>query len=584
MGWSYSFDPISKEDKHLRRLALDRYALIGFASSFAPLIAALLVRGVLALLAYYNARSNPDAQGGRYAEIPTSPAIKAQRFTTQGKLAASWRKLVWWMQDDVQVAGTSWGQKGDWLVGSIWTVWLLSLSVIGTGTDYFHLTKRFGMIAISQFPMQYILALKPFNLAGFAFATSHEEVNRYHRLLGRIVYGLVLLHMAFYLAYFLYANIVLKKLAEPIVFWGVLAAILFSSLMGTTMRAIRDFSYRIFFLVHLVAAVAIPILIFFHAHHAQRYVLIIPLVLFGADVGYRRFSGLTRQSTVEAIPGTNLLKLTVHMPKDKLEAYKAVPGSHVYLSLPSEARGVEKARGNPALLFECLFNPFTVAAVTEENQSLVLVVRTNSGPMTTALSRLSESQSTRDTQLTIDGPYGSMKHHLPSLLASGANRILLIAGGVGATFITPLYAHLAEALPMARIQMIWAMRTAGEATWTVTTTEKSLLEDPRLQLYLTSDIASTESTSQADAADDAEIELRPMNSSRHGRQGLAAQHNRRRPDLQKLIDDAFTLTREETVAVIVCGPESMAQDARRHIRPWVMKGRSVWWHSETFAW
>lgn len=583
MAWSYTFDPISKEDKHLRRLALDRYALIAFTSSFAPLLAALVVRGVLYLVASYNARTSPDTQG-RYAEIPTSPAIKAQRLTPQGKLAASWRKFVWWMQDDIQIAGTSWGQKGDWIVGSVWTAWLLSLSVIGTGTDYFHLTKRFGIIAVSQFPMQYILALKPLNLASFAFATSHEQVNRYHRLLGRIVYALVLLHMAFYLAYFLYAGIVVKKLVEPIVFWGVLAAVLFSGLMGTTMRVIRDFSYRIFFIVHLVAAFAIPVLIFFHAHHAQRYIVVFPLAIFVADLAYRQLTTLKRQSTIEAIPGTSLLKLTVHMPKNKLEAFKAVPGSHVYLSLPPDSRRVEENRGNPSLIFECLFNPFTVAAVTEEGQSLVLVVRVNSGPMTTALSRISESNSTRDTPLAIEGPYGSMKHYLPSLMASGANRILLIAGGVGATFITPLYAHLAEALPLARIQMVWAVRTAGEATWTVTTTAKSLLEDPRLQLYLTGDITSDQASSEAEAAGNGAIELRPMNSSRSSRQDITAHHNRRRPDLQKLIDDAFSLTREETVAVIVCGPESMAQDARRHIRPWVMKGRSVWWHSETFAW
>lgn len=562
MGWPYTFAPISKEEKHLRRISLDRYAFIAFASSFAPLILSLLVRLVLIGIAYFRSSNSQ-----RYTEIPTSPAIKAQRTTSKTYLISSTlRKLSWWLGDEVIFFGSSWGRKEEWILGSAWTAWLLTLCVVGTGTDYFHLTKRFGIIAVSQMPMQYLLALKPLNPAAFAFASSHEQVNRYHRLLGRIVYFLFVLHMTFYVSYFLWGGILFKKLAEPVVFMGLIAGISFHSLAGTTLRAIRDFSYRLFFITHLLMAFGIPMMVFFHAEHARWYLTITPLLVFCADLVFRQVSTVTTSTSIEAIPGTSLVKITAPLPATKLAAFRSVPGSHVYLKIPSESR----PKHIPSYLFEFLFNPFTVAAASEDSNAITLVARANSGPMTSALSSLAESRRTGGIPLCIEGPYGSMKHHLSSLLNSGSSHVLLIAGGVGATFITPLYAHLSETMPMARIQMAWAIRNAGDATWPVSTTAKSLLEDSRLQVYLTG--------------------LGPDSGASDGQDGVEmsdvrrANRNRRRPDLKKLIDGAFGSTRESTVAVIVCGPPGMAKDVRAHVRPWVMKGRSVWYHSEVFAW
>lgn len=565
MGWPYTFAPISKEEKHQRRISLDRYAFIAFASSFAPLILSLLVRLVLIGTAYF--RSSTSQQQQRYTEIPTSPAIKAQRTTSKKhQLASALRKFSWWLDDEVVLFGTSWGRKEEWILGSAWTAWLLVLCVVGTGTDYFHLTKRFGIIAVSQMPLQYMLALKPLNPAAFVFASSHEQVNRYHRLLGRIVYLLFTLHMVFYVSYFLWGGILLKKLAEPVVAAGLIAGLAFHSLAGTTLRAIRDFSYRLFFITHLLAAFAIPIMVFFHAEHARGYLTITPLLVFCADLTFRQVTTVTTSTSIEAIPGTSLVKITAPLPAKRLAAFRAVPGSHVYLKIPSESRPSHI----PSYIFEFLFNPFTVAAASEDNNAITLVARANSGPMASALSSLAESRRTDGIPLCIEGPYGSMKHHMPSLLNSGSSHVLLIAGGVGATFITPLYAHLAETMPVARIQMVWAIRNAGDATWPVSTTAKSLLEDSRLQVYLTGLGPDSGPTEDQDGVE--------MGDVRRGNR------NRRRPDLKKLIDGAFQTTRESTVAVIVCGPPGMAKDVRRHVRPWVMKGRSVWYHSEVFAW
>ncbi len=69
--------------------------------------------------------------------------------------------------------------------------------------DYLHLTKRFGAIAVSQFPIQYLLALKSLNPFAFVFQSSHEQVNRWHRVLGRLIYALLCMHAMLYLNYFI---------------------------------------------------------------------------------------------------------------------------------------------------------------------------------------------------------------------------------------------------------------------------------------------------------------------------------------------------------------------------------------------
>lgn len=67
------------------------------------------------------------------------------------------------------------------------------------------------------------------------------------------------------------------------------------------------------------------------------------------------------------------------------------------------------------------------------------------------------------------------------------------------------------------------------------------------------------------------------------RNRLTAHHNRKRPDLKKLVDDLFKHGSEERVAIIVCGPNSMARELKEHLGVWVMKGRSIWFHNEGFS-
>jgi NAD(P)H-flavin reductase len=447
------------------------------------------------------------------------------------------------------------------------------------------------------------------------FKSSHEAVNRWHRPVGRIIYILLCLHAAFYINYFIGVGILVQRLFAPIVFTGVLAFIAMNLLTATALRSIRQFSYRLFFITHLISAFAIPPLVFYHARSARLF-MAVALIAFILDLITRKIDTVTSEATVERIAGTNLVKISASLPHNKIGRFRAFPGSHIYLSIPAAARLHSDPASIAFLLFEFLFNPFTVAAIDDETGVLTLVARHTGGPLTTALARFAglkpANTVTRSTivsreegkiPLCIEGPYG-VSRHFPHLASGDFDRVLLIAGGIGATFILPLYHSILHDSPAAKVEMIWAVRGAGDATWAVTGTNgkgRSLMEDENVHIFLTGDIlnsddasasrvsrnnrqSSGQRSSSVEAGGDGEVEMSAMYRDRRRGGRFTSSHNRKRPDLKKIVDDVFRQSAEERVAVVVCGPEEMGREVRGHVGAWVYKGRRVFWHNEGFGW
>ncbi|KAG5985161.1 hypothetical protein E4U55_000797 [Claviceps digitariae] len=587
MGWPYGFPVLTEEDKLLRRQALDLYACIAHYSAFAPALLYLLYR-VFRHVIQHTDRASASGQRVRYAPVPGSPTVKAQHQQgIVGKLTIQWRKFTWRLGDDVYFAGSHWGQWDEWLLGALWTAWLLVLSIKGTGNDYFHLTKRLGAVAVSQLPIQYLLALKALNPYAWAFKSSHEHINRYHRVLGRIIYGLVLVHLILYNAYFIYAGIWLRRIFDSVVFCGLLASLGLHGITATAIRVARQLSYRLFFITHLAVAVLMPVLLFFHASSARLYI-IEAVVVFIVDLAVRRITTIHAPSTLETVPGTTLVKITSSIPAHRVASFRATPGSHIYLSVPPSSRTMT-VPSSKSIVVDLLFNPFTVATVDEQRGTIDLVARVRRGPMTKILSDFSAAAaatsselSTRARKITlgIQGPYGTMTAQFHDLLKWGPNRVLLISGGVGATFTLPIYHALQSEVPSAKLQLIWAIRNAGDATWAVShaSTGNNIVDDPSIHIFLTGDMGVADDRENTAGRD---MELSQF-STTNGR--LTTNHNRKRPNIQKIVDDTFRQNLGESVAVFVCGPADMTREVRRRVGTWARKGRRLWWHSENFDW
>ncbi|KAG5952827.1 hypothetical protein E4U53_007882 [Claviceps sorghi] len=593
MGWPYAFPALTEEDKQLRRQALDLYACIAHYSALAPALAFLLYRVSRHVIRHAaHALGSASGEQGRYAPVPGSPMAKAQHQRgLAAKLTAQWRKFAWRLGDDVYLAGSPWGQWDEWLLGALWTAWLLVLSVRGTGNDYFHLTKRLGAIAVSQLPIQYLLSLKSLNPFAWAFKSSHEHINRYHRVLGRIIYGLVLLHLILYNAYFIYAGIWLQRILDSVVFCGMVASLGLHGITATALRVARQLSYRLFFITHVAVAVLMPVLLFFHASSARFYIVEAVVVLF-VDLAVRRITTIHAPSTLETVPGTTLIKVTSSIPAHRVASFRASPGSHVYLSIPPSSRTTTIPSSKSSVV-DLLFNPFTVAAVDEHRGTIHLVARVRRGPMTTILSDFSSASAAaaatsahpteaRQTILGILGPYGTMTAQFDHLLQWCPNRVLLFSGGVGATFTLPIYHALQRELPSAKLQLIWAVRTASDAIWAVPHPQasNSIVDDPNVHIFLTGDMVTADYRGTAPGTD---VELSQFPRI-NGRLTSNHDHNRKRPDIQKIVDDTFRQNLGESVAVLVCGPTDMTREVRHSVGPWARKGRRIWWHNETFGW
>jgi hypothetical protein len=124
MGWPYHLLDLTHEEKHERRLLLDRYGVYAQLSALIPILAYQLYRlGVWV----YSERQRSKAQ---YSAIPNSPTLKRSRTSTSGALGRKWRTTVWWLKSEV---ATGWGLRGQWIAAACWVSWLLFLCVHKTG-------------------------------------------------------------------------------------------------------------------------------------------------------------------------------------------------------------------------------------------------------------------------------------------------------------------------------------------------------------------------------------------------------------------------------------------------------------------
>ncbi|TAQ87599.1 hypothetical protein B7494_g4053 [Chlorociboria aeruginascens] len=284
----------------------------------------------------------------------------------------------------------------------------------------------------------------------------------------------------------------------------------------------------------------------------------------------RKLDTATGFAKITKVPHTKLLQLQIVMPPKKIERTRAAPGQHVYLSIPPDKTSIH----------DLLFNPFTIVSVS--SQEITLVLRALDGPTTKALDSLAKFSKARPP-INIEGPYG-VSQRFPNL-AADYDRILLVAGGVGATFTLPIYRYLREQLETEakspdRLTHIWSMRSAAESSWAANLDceEENLLEDDEnIKIFITrgiNDNATYEERGGSIELEDLQAVQEPVNPS----------GGRGRPDLKKIAEEVFRGGIEERVAVLVCGPKGMAKELRAHVGKYVQVGREVWWHNEAFGW
>lgn len=495
-------------------------------------------------------------------------------------------------------------------------------------------------MAASQLPFHYLLAFKsPYSPLQYVTRASWETLNVLHQLLGRITTILLFLHAAFYINFYIASGILAKKLFERVVILGIIGLVAYTVVGTTALSWVRKRYYRVFIAIHIgLATILLPVL-YWHVSHIRIYVLE-TLALYIIHSLLRTWNSNTHSATIRRIPGTNLLDITINSssnPSTSLlsrlrrpPSLKYHAGQHIYISKPTTV-----------LSRTLSTNPFTIASLPQTDRSLRLIARIADGNTAVLAKKASTSH---ETVLTIEGPYGLSTHNLHLLRY---NRILLIAGGVGATFLVPLYRTLlADLSPSAgssrrdRVRLVWSVRSEAETSWAY----EGLSEAERRGMHEKMDVWVTGSTGMYekgnghreykvktsderhggpfsladDEDDDDKNTLLPptMNGTESARRrsdpptaslaeaedGVEMQSllpsatndaqakgkdgafvNRGRPDISAVVRDTFAHGSNESVAVFVCGPQGISRDVRKQVGRYVALGRDVWFWNEAFG-
>lgn len=457
-----------------------------------------------------------------------------------------------------------------------------------------HLTKRFGIIGASQLPLHYLLAMRsPYSPVQLLTRMSHEELKAAHQVLGRIVLFLFTLHVIFYLNFFVVSGFLAKRIKDTDVIFGLISIALFAILGTTALGTLRKWNYRIFYVSHVVIANLVIITLFIHVTHIRPYIWQV-IVVNVVHVALRYWGMNTYSGTVKLIPGTNLVQLRIPLTTaDKALSWK--PGQHVYLSRPSGNSGSKSLAGQ--LATTCQTNPFTVASIPAKDKELVLVARTLNGN-TKHLAALARSLSTGgvdetpNMQLDLEGPYGSSTR-LPDM--SRYDRILLVAGGVGATYILPIYRSIVGLDTVAQpggpqVRFIWAVRKLAEASWAFDTLEhqehgeiSNPSADNNVEIFVTRpsgpDLQANGASDEFEMAEDEQL-LSLEEQMQKPRKGIDLHMDR--PNLSGIVEEVFS--KSNRTAVFVCGPKKMSEQLGKAVEKWVRQGHDVYWHDESFGW
>ncbi|OCK81285.1 hypothetical protein K432DRAFT_295836 [Lepidopterella palustris CBS 459.81] len=585
MAFGYEFVTLTEPEKEQRRHLLDLYATVAQWSAL----------GVFALFQFYFLLSwlaGSDAE----TERPKSPfqqhaKVKGTSWTRKTQQAL--RRVFWWAGKSVR---NGWGTRGEWIVGMAWTSWLLLLSIYRTGNDYLHLTKRLGMVGVSQLPLHYLLAMRsPYSPVQLLTRLSHEQLKVSHQILGRILCLLFGLHACLYLNFFVQAGIFVKRIKDLDVIMGIMSITIFSILSTTALETLRRWNYRVFYTTHIILASLLIYPLFFHVKHIRPYVMEVFVVILLHQI-FRNYSLRRYSGTVSLIRGTNLVQIRIPLILlDKEMKWKV--GQHVYLSRPT---GVSPSFSSyETFVLRNRTNPFTIASLPAKDKQLLLVARTLNGN-TKKLAELGRSLSAHieagepspSIPMVLEGPYGASAR-LPDF--STFDRILLVAGGVGATFVLPIYRSIVEyegasRSPSPQVRFVWAVRKLAETQWAFPPLDQdqpeldSAIIDNLVEVCVTRPLGpDLEAEYDGEDIELAEAEqLIPLEDEMEKpRRGMTIRSGR--PDMFAIVNEAFGKSTGR-VAVLVCGPQGMTEELRGYVGSWVSQGRDVYWHSETFGW
>jgi hypothetical protein len=440
---------------------------------------------------------------------------------------------------------------------------------------------------------------------------------------------LFILHAVFYFVFFAMSGFLAKRIKDWDVIFGIISLVLFAAISTTALGFIRRRNYRVFYISHIAIANLIIVPMYLHVSHIRLYIYQV-LIVECLHLIFRAIRLNMYQGTLRLLPGTNLVQIRIPLP-DSHAALKWHPGQHVYLTRPWGKASAPSYYQQFLMVNKS--NPFTIASIPSVDRELLLIARTLNGN-TKHLGELAQKLAQGGSglpmlptaggdipilPLALEGPYGASTR-LPDL--SDFDKVLLVAGGVGATFIMPIYRAIAEyhdTTPGAtQVRFIWAVQKLADTQWAFPepSTSAALNDDDTteqdetaatgglldkastVEVYVTrpsgpslhhvsstSPIFAVDPDDDDDEAETFELQeneqlLSMEEQMERPRKGMTVKSGR--PQMKEVVDEVFS--RGLRTAVICCGPKRLVGDLKESVEVYVRKGHEVFWYDETFGW
>jgi NAD(P)H-flavin reductase len=408
---------------------------------------------------------------------------------------------------------------------------------------------------------------------------SHETIVAWHEVNGRIILTLFGIHVTFYSNFFVQNGMFWTNMQHLHLAVGLISAIIFLTIGITATGYFRRKNYPWFYKVHVVGSTIVLPLLFIHVHHIRLYVFESAAVLT-MNVVLRMFSSRTFNAEISTVPRSNgLVKVSIKHPGGFTGGW--LPGEHVYFR--------ESSSG---ILSYFSKNPFTISTLPADGRDVVLVARRANGNTKNLYATASLADGTHESKvpanISLEGPYGYSRYlHAPSEFS----RVLFIAGGVGATYIVPLWRYFHQArTPHQEIRLVWAVRTVADAEWAfehfedVPTDPTTGFQADERELSVTGNGLRQSAESNEEAIElltrDHERDEEGDDNSSAAKAGFVVSTGR--PDLRMMVDVTVSGNNGRS-AIFVCGPTGMVSSVRAMVGKWIERGEDVYWHAEEFG-
>ncbi|RPD73308.1 hypothetical protein L226DRAFT_107589 [Lentinus tigrinus ALCF2SS1-7] len=435
------------------------------------------------------------------------------------------------------------------------------------------IATRSGWISIAILPFLLVFATKV-NLVGMFTGVSHEKLQVYHRWTAWIMYITSLIHTFPFIVQNIRRGEMVENWNTSSFYWtGVAALVPQTWLVFMSWGPIRNRYYETFKKLHFIGIFVPALFIHCDFRLTSWDYFWASAALYGfswfARYGRTLINGLTSDATLEALPD-NMVKITV---PTKL---KWRPGQHFFVRFLD--LGIHAASSHP----------FTVASLPgsgaekDGGRNVIEIYARVLGGITARLGAVAKSGGLKTSRVLLDGPYGGVEAKLDAY-----DRVLLLAGGSGVTFVVPLLLDIVRGSKSGKtmcraVQIVWAVRSIDALSWFDDILSRAVKSAPEglmvsVSYYVTDgstiidDAASTSTKDEKVVADDV--------ISKHAG----------RPILSGIIKEFCA--EQGTVAVATCGPDSFNLDVGNAVSECelaIVRGKSVcseiYLHSESYSW